>query len=156
MTTRRTLCLALLAFAAGCATAYSKPEISLRDVHLAKLGLSRGTVELDLEVMNPNPFALHTEGVRYRIGVREAGAPEETPWQDLGEGTFTERFSVGARETRPVTIPVEFSYSALGSASWELLRAKSLEYRVSGIIDARTPIGPREVPFERRGLFQSR
>ncbi len=153
--TRLTLPLALLALLSlsACATAYSKPDITLRDVHLARLGLSRGTVEVDLEVTNPNPFALHTEGVHYLIGVREAGAPEDAPFRTLGEGLFEEKFSVAAGTMRPVTIPVEFSYAALGGAGVELFRAKALEYRVVGTVNARTPVGNREVPFERRGLF---
>lgn len=106
--------------------------------------------------MNPNVFTLNTESVSYQVAVREAGAAEDKPWRELGGGIFQEAFSIGPKETRSVQIPVDFSYLAVGSASVDLLRSKALEYRVTGNISTLTPLGRREIPFERKGLFDPR
>ncbi len=142
--------------AAGCATAYTRPEVTLQDVHVDRLGLTDGSLQVELDVMNPNVFTLNTEAVSYLVHVREADAPEDAPWGQLGNGVFDEPVTIAAKETKRVLIPVDFSYAALGSASVGLLRAKALEYRVTGTITALTPVGRRQIPFERKGLFDPR
>lgn len=150
----RTLALLVFAGLTGCGGAvFTQPEVTLRDVQLAGLGLRGGTLLVDVQISNPNRFALSANSLDYELSIADAEAPGDTVWYDFASGRYEEDFSVGAGETGSVQIPVEFSYSGLGGAASSLLRAGTFNYRATGMVDVRTPLGSREVPFRRRGMI---
>lgn len=147
--TATALLVALAAF--GCGSAFHQPEVRLDAVQLGGLGLRGGTLLVELEVVNPNRFALTADQLHYTLALADIDEPEDTVWHDFASGTFDERFSVPARDTGRVQIPVSFSYSGVSSAALSLLRQGTFNYRASGSVDVRTPLGTHEVPFRRRG-----
>lgn len=145
--------VALLALVACGSFGFRQPQVTLESVHLGGLGLRGGTLLVDLQVDNPNRFALNADELRYDLAVRDAEAePGDTTWLDFASGTYAEGFVVGAGETRTVKIPVEFSYSGLGGAASSILRSGTFTYRATGSVDVRTPFGSRAVPFTKRGM----
>jgi LEA14-like dessication related protein len=140
----RYISLLLLLVLAGCGTAFQQPQVTLQNVQLAGLGLRGGTLMVDLQVVNPNRFALTANELDYQVAIADAEAGDTT-WVDLASGTWSEGFTVGARATEQVQIPIEFSYSGLGGAAASVLRAGTFNYLATGTIDVRTPIGTREV-----------
>lgn len=145
------LFLALLALGACAGPMYRQPEVTLQNVELAGLGLRGGTLMVNLKVVNPNRFALNADRLRYDLLLRDARALNDTTWVNFATGILEQRFSVAARDSGVVQIPVEFSYASLGTAASSLMRAGTFDYRASGTVDVRTPIGLYEVPFARRG-----
>lgn len=138
--------------AGACAgSVFHQPQVTLQSVQVAGLGLRGGTLLVNVEVINPNRFSLSAEALTYQLAVSDPEAASDTAWIDFATGTYAERFSVGARDTAVVQIPVEFSYSALGAASASLVEAGTFTYRATGTVDVRTPLGGREVPFSKRG-----
>lgn len=148
----RMLLAALLVMGlASCGRAFRQPEVTLESVRLGGLGLTGGTLLVDLEVVNPNRFALNADRLTYRLALRDPGEESDTTWIDFSSGTHDEPFTVSAGDTARVQIPVEFTYAGLGSAANSLLRSGTFSYRATGVVDLRTPLGGYDVPFSKRG-----
>jgi LEA14-like dessication related protein len=137
----------------GCGSGvFREPVVTLENVQLAGLGLRGGTLTVNVQIQNPNRFALSTDEVEYQIAIADVNSQSDTTWVDLASGTYTEELSVGAGQTATVDVPVEFQYSGLGSAGSALLRAGTFNYRATGAVDLDTPLGSYKVPFERGGM----
>lgn len=137
----------------GCASGiYEQPQVRLENVEIAGLGLRGGTLLVNLEIANPNRFALNAEQLEYQVAIADRETAADTSWVDLTSGVYDEPFSVGAGATEQVQIPIEFSYSGLGGAASSLMRAGTFNYRATGTVDVRTPLGTYEVPFRRGGM----
>jgi len=144
---------ALLALLAGCGPAFRQPVVTLEDVTVGGIGLQGGTLLVHLEVENPNRFALTANQLRYALSIADPARAGDTVWIDIAEGVHARPFTVGARETGTVQIPVEFTYAGMGTAVTSLLRRGTFEYRARGVVEARTPVGTRDVPFSRQGVI---
>ncbi|CAN5420839.1 hypothetical protein BH24GEM3_BH24GEM3_19180 [soil metagenome] len=147
------LVLALVIFGACTGPMYRQPEVTLQNVQLAGLGLRGGTLLVNLKVVNPNRFALNAERLRYDLLLRDSRTVNDTVWINFASGVLNQNFTVAARDSGSVEIPVEFTYAGLGGAASSLMRAGTFDYRASGTVDVRTPLGPYEVPFARRGTI---
>jgi LEA14-like dessication related protein len=137
---------------AGCTSAMVRqPEVTLEGVQLGGLGLRGGTLLVDVQVVNPNRFALNANQLQYELALREPEVVGDTTWVDFAAGTYAQPFSVGAGDTARIQIPVEFTYSGLGAAAGSILNRGTFAYRAIGTVDVRTPLGTHEVPFQKRG-----
>lgn len=145
------LLLALFALGACAGPVYQQPEVTLQNVQVAGLGLRGGTLLVNLKVVNPNRFSLQADRLRYDLMLRDSRVAGDTVWINFASGIYDQPFSVAARDSGTVQIPVEFTYAGLGSATGSLLRAGTFDYRAGGSVDVRTPVGLYEVPFQRRG-----
>ncbi len=153
-TLRAALSLFVLVLLAGCGTfGFRQPTVTLDGVQLGGLGLRGGTLLVNLRVENPNGFALSAHRLRYDLSLRNTDEVGDSAWIDFATGTFDREFTVGARATETVQIPVEFTYSGLGGAASSILRNGTFDYRAKGEVDVGTPIGTRSVPFTKRGTF---
>lgn len=142
----------LLAALAGCGgSVFRQPQVTLNSVRLGGLGLSGGTLLVNLEIVNPNRFALNANQLRYELSLSDPGETPDTTWVEFAEGIYDQPFSVASGDTATVQIPVEFTYSGIGSAASSLLRRGTFTYRARGTVDLRTPLGGYDVPFSKRG-----
>lgn len=147
------LLLTLLLGACG-GPVFQQPEVSLEGVELAGLGLRGGTLLVDLRVVNPNRFSLSADQLAYELALADTGAePGERQWHAFASGMHEEDFAVAARDTAVIQVPVEFTYASLGTAATSLLRAGTFDYRATGEVDVRTPLGRHGVPFRRTGTI---
>jgi LEA14-like dessication related protein len=153
----RAASLAAALLLAGCGSIVHQPKVTLENVQIGGLGLRGGTLLVNLRVENPNGFTLSANQLTYDLSIRDpdevAGADADTAWIEFASGTYDEPFSVRGHETRTVQVPIEFSYSGLGSASSALLRNGTFTYRARGTVDVKTPLGTQAVPFSKRGTF---
>jgi LEA14-like dessication related protein len=145
--------VALTVVATGCSASaiFTQPEVTLENVQIGGLGLSGGTIVVDLKIVNPNRFALSADALDYALALSDPASGSDTSWVDVASGTYDQRISVGARDSARVQIPVGFSYSGLGAAGGSLLRRGTFTYRATGTVHASTPLGARTVPFRKRG-----
>jgi LEA14-like dessication related protein len=152
MRLRVVLSVLLAVVVTGCGSSvFKQPEVVLEGVQIGGLGLRGGTLMVNLEVTNPNRFALNANQLNYELALRDPATPNDTTWVDFATGVYDVPFTVGAGETARVQIPVEFTYSGIGSAANSLLRSGTFTYRANGMVDVRTPLGSYGVPFNRRG-----
>jgi LEA14-like dessication related protein len=137
--------------AAGC-THVRQPEVTLEGVQIGSLGLTGGTLLVDVRIDNPNPFTLRAHRVDYQLALREPGDDGAQRWIDLASGSYEDDdLEIPARQERTFRVPVDFSYAAAGGATRSIVRTGRVDYRASGMVVVRTPVGWREVPYRRTG-----
>ncbi|HSG07783.1 MAG TPA: LEA type 2 family protein [Longimicrobiales bacterium] len=152
---RRRACvwLAVCLSAQSCAWAFTPPTVRVESVRLTSLTFTGGAVQVDLEVENPNRFALESEDFRYALSFAE-GSGENRAWVTLAEGSASDPVRVPSRGRGSVSVMVPFDLASVGAALGRLLRSGELEYRFTGQILARTPLGSRRIPIDQQGLFR--
>lgn len=147
-----TLLLAVALIASACGgRVFKQPQVTLENVQIGGLGLRGGTLIVNLQVANPNPFALNADQLTYDLALADPEEQGDSAWIDFARGTHEQSFSVGSGDTATVQVPVEFTYAGLGGAANALLRNGTFSYRATGSVDVRTPLGTYAVPFRKRG-----
>jgi LEA14-like dessication related protein len=151
---RAVLAAAVLVASAACGSAvFREPEIALDSIDVGGLGLTGGTLLVNVRIKNPNSFTLGADRVTYDLAVRRGN--DENDWASIAQGTYSRPFRVRGGRTETVQIPVEFSYAGAGGAGTALMRSGSFVYRARGTVLAHTPVGDRELPFEQSGTVTS-
>ena len=143
--------MAVLTLASAC-TGFRKPTVELEGIELGSVGLSGGTLLVNVRVQNPNPVGFRAEEVDYDVFLRTPrDSADEHGWERLTSGTYEEDIVIRARETRTVQIPVEFALSDLGPVASSVLRTGRFNYRVTGNVRVRAGGSTRTVPFRKTG-----
>jgi LEA14-like dessication related protein len=143
--------LALLVLSQAC-TGFRKPTIELEGVELGGVGLSGGTLLVNVRVENPNQIGFRAENLSYELFLRTPrDSTDEQGWERLTSGTYEEDIVIRARETRTVQIPVEFRLTDLGPVAQSVMRTGRFNYRVTGNVQVRAAGTTRTVPFRKTG-----
>jgi LEA14-like dessication related protein len=148
---KRGLTLALLlSGASACATLgyanFREPVVTYKDAVITGLGMSGGSLEVVLNVYNPNGFRLDGTALTYRLSV------DSVPF---GNGTLSDRFVVNEKDSSQVRLPLSFTYAGIGQAGRQLIQTGSVNYTVSGEITVSTPLGSFTRPYSGRGRLNT-
>ena len=139
---------AVLAGTTGCKTVgrqmLKEPVVSLRDVKLVGIGATGGTLDILLNVYNPNDFRLDGTRITYRVFADSVA---------VGGGSIDQRFTVQNADSTELRLPLTFTYAGLGAASRQLQNQGSVNYRVTGEIEVATPIGNFTRPYDQSGRY---
>ena len=125
---------------------FYRPSVSLRDVKMGGVGITGGSLDVLLNVYNPNTYGLEQPRVRYRVYV------DTLP---VARGIYDSDLVLDSRDSVKLRVPASFSYLGLGIAGRALLNTGSLNYRVVGDITVTTPYGRYTFPYDRAGYFSS-
>jgi LEA14-like dessication related protein len=135
---------------AACATfgraAFQQPVVSLKDVHVNGLGFNGGSVDILLNVYNPNRFDLDATRVTYKLFV------DTIP---LGTGATDSNFTVANGDTTQVALPLSFTWAGAGQAARSLMNTGTVNYRVVGDITVGSSMGTFTLPYDRAGRFSA-
>ena len=147
---RRILLLGSVVLAASCATlgkaAFRQPVVSLQDVKVTGIGLNGGSLDVVLNVENPNDFRLDATQMHYSVLV------DTVPFAN---GTTTQHFLVEGKQSQQVHIPINFTYAGVGQAGRQLMNTGSVNYTVRGDVTVGSPIGNFTVPFSQTGRYST-
>ena len=141
-----------VAASAACASAGNgpepmyRPEVSVKEVRLSGVGLSGGSMNIDLELRNPNRFRIEAPVISYRVLVDTV---------QIGSGVYEGDFSLRGRRSTEIRIPVRFKYSDIGPTGRTLLSSGTVEYRIVGDVTAGSTYGPVAGPYDRSGEFST-
>jgi LEA14-like dessication related protein len=142
--------VAAVAVVAGCASiarqAFQEPVVSVRNVRLNGIGLTGGSIDVALNVYNPNNYRLDATRVTYQLLFDTV---------TFATGALTERQTVQGRDTLLLTIPVNFTYRGVGEAGRQILGTGSVNYRLLGDVTVGTPVGNFTVPYSTTGRFST-
>ena len=147
---RRNFVIALAAVATlgGCATlglgGFKEPVVTFKDLRVAGLGLTGGSLDVFLNVYNPNGFKLDATRLTYKLMVGN---------DQLALGALDSRFTVQRGDSTTVRIPVDFTYTGMNAVTKQLMNNGSADYRVTGDVTVGTPVGNFTVPYDRTGRF---
>ena len=137
-------------FATACASlgyaGFKEPVVTYKDAVITGLGVSGGSLEVVLNVYNPNSFRLDGTALTYRIAV------DSVPF---GNGTLSDRFVVQEGDSTLVKLPLTFSYAGVGQAGRQLIQMGSVEYTGSGELTVGTPIGNFTRPYSGKGRLST-
>jgi LEA14-like dessication related protein len=148
----RLLGVALVVIAiGGCALFFRDPSVRILDVRVASLGLTAGSAEVSLEVVNPNRYTLRLRSFDYVLEIQDRSA--DSGWAELARGSSTDEIPVAGRDTTMVSLDVPFQYRAVQTALSAYLREGRVEYRFRGDARVRGPMGTVQLPFSQRGIF---
>ena len=135
---------------AGCSAlgkqAFQQPVVQLKDVAVSGVGLSGGSLNVRLNIFNPNGYRLDATRLSYNVTVGGEAVR-------LAEGTLNNAFNVQAGDSTQVTIPVTFTYAGIGAAGRQLLNSGAVPYRVNGDVTVGTVVGNFTVPYSSTGRF---
>ena len=134
----------------GCKSLASKtfaePLVTLKDVKLTGVGLTGGSLDVVLNVYNPNNFRLDASRLTYKVMMDTVS---------FATGAIDQLTTVQSKDSTAVRIPVNFTYSGLGEAGRQILNTGSVNYRVLGDLVVATPLGNFTVPYDRTGRFST-
>ena len=137
-----------LVLTSACATLgmanFKEPIVTFKDVKITGLGVTGGSMEIVLDVYNPNNFRL--DGVRMTYNVLVDSVK-------FGTGSYDSRFIVEKGDTTEITLPLQFTDAGVGAAGRQLMQMGSVEYHVLGDVTLATPAGQFTRPFDQRGRF---
>jgi LEA14-like dessication related protein len=142
---------ALLLFGtAACATLgmahFKQPVVTLRNAQITGLGVTGGSMEVVLDVYNPNNFKLDGTRLTYKVMVDSL---------TFGTGSYDTRFVVDKGDTSQITLPFSFTYEGVGSAGRQLMQTGSVEYRVLGDVTVNTPLGSFTRAYDQKRRFNT-
>ena len=135
----------------ACATlgrgVFQEPIVNFKNVSVRGLGLTGGTMDVYLSVYNPNGFRLDATRLTYDLIVGENTR--------VGTGALDSRFTVQDRDSTEVRIPIDFTYSGIGSAARQMIQGGSVPYTVRGDVTVATPLGNFTRPYSGSGRFSA-
>lgn len=125
---------------------FAQPIVSLKDVKLTGVGLTGGSLDVMLNVYNPNNFRLDASRLTYTVMMDTVR---------FATGSVDQAMTVQSKDSTTVRIPVNFSYNGLGAAGRQILNTGSVNYRVLGDLVVATVLGNFTVPYDRTGRFST-
>ncbi len=135
---------------AGCSTlgraTFKEPVVTLQQVSVTGIGLTGGSINVVLQVYNPNGYKLDALKMTYQVDIGDI---------KLGDGELDGRFVVPGNDSSLVHLPVRFTYAGLGAAGRSLLNSGSVDYRVRGDFSVATPLGNFTRPYDRKGNYST-
>jgi LEA14-like dessication related protein len=115
------------------------PEVKLNAVEVTGVTLNDVSMNLKLNVANPNPIPLSLNKVSYIV---------QFSGQKVTEGVFDKGIDIPASGSGELVVPLKFEYNALGSlVDGFLKKTLSKEYEVSGS----ATLGIFSIPFSKKG-----
>ena len=148
---RRTMAVVTMmamAATAACSSvakqSFLQPDVQVKDVKVTALGLTGGSVDVVLNVNNPNNFRLDASRLTYNLMIDTVR---------FASGSLDQRMTVESGQNLEVRVPVNFTYSGVGEAGRQLINMGSVPYRMSGDFTVATILGNFTVPYDRSGRF---
>jgi LEA14-like dessication related protein len=134
----------------GCATlrrqSFQNPTVELKDVVVKGIGLNGGSLDVILDVYNPNDYRIDARRVTYTVFADSL---------QVATGEVTKLTTLDNRKMSTITLPVTFTMRELTKAAGVLLQTGSIEYTVQGDFTLATPFGSITRPYKGKGRYDS-
>jgi LEA14-like dessication related protein len=133
--------------AAGCATLgqalrFEEPDIRLQEVRVTGLSFSGGTLDLTLDVFNPNGYRLRSTRLEVGIDLEDV---------HFGDALFESPVELPSQQHSLITVPVRFEWAGLSAGARALLARQGIRYGLTGVVTLDTPLGDRRVRLRAAG-----
>jgi LEA14-like dessication related protein len=121
---------------------FERPALRLESVQLTGLDLAGGSLNLVLDVFNPNGYAIRTLGINAAVDLEET---------HFGDVALERDIVLSATQHTTVEIPVTFTWAGVGAGARALLQRGAVNYTLDSRLSVSTPIGERTVAFRDTG-----
>jgi LEA14-like dessication related protein len=152
MTRRSITALALVALAglSGCKTmarqAFANPVVEVKDVQVRGVGAQGGSLDVILDVYNPNEYRLDATKITYIVWVDSSR---------IADGAIEKLVTLTQKGRSDITVPVNFTYESVRAALTQFMLRGSVDYRVTGNFTVVTPFGDITRPYSGAGRLDS-
>ncbi|MBI2404497.1 MAG: LEA type 2 family protein [Gemmatimonadetes bacterium] len=137
------LTLATLACSLAQRLRFEAPSAQLTGVTITGLGFSGGSLELKLDVLNPNSYTLRSTRLQVAIDL------ENTPF---GTAAIDRALELPPAAHSEVRVPLTFTWSGVGAGARAMLSKGSLKYGLTGRLLVGSPLGERSVDLRTSGV----
>jgi len=124
----------------SCATlgklVFQEPAIELQEINVTGLGLTGGTLDLVLDVWNPNDYRIRS--TRLEVGIDLEGT-------HFGDALLDRPLDLSPTNHSRIVVPVRFEWAGLGAGAKALLTRKAVAYGITGTVALDTPLGDKRV-----------
>lgn len=125
--------------------AFTHPTMTVRGVRVRSVGLGGGSLEVALAIANSNPYPLPVQHATYTFALIDS--------TEIGRGESANAFTVPARDSAVVMLPLDVSWRGLRAVARAAARDGTVDFRVAGTVTLDTPFGDPNVPFNGAGRF---
>ena len=125
---------------------FATPIVELKDVRLRAIGLQGGSMDIILDVMNPNDYRLDATRLTYNLFVDTLR---------IAFGEIRKTASLEAHKKSEVVVPVSFSIPELIKATQAMSKTGGVDFHVTGEVTAATPGGSFTRPYKGDGHFDN-
>lgn len=137
----------VVAALAGCKTLanalqFAEPEVQLKEVQITGLGLTGGTLNLALDVYNPNDYRLRSTRLELGIDLENT---------HFGDAVLETPLELPSQQHTLVTLPVRFEWAGVGAGARALLSRQAIAFGLTGTAYLGTPLGDRRVQVHGSG-----
>ncbi len=140
--------VALLGLAlSSCATfraalRFQEPQVELKQINVTGLGLTGGTMDLVLDVYNPNEYRLRSTRLEAQLDL------EHTHFAD---GLIDKPLDLSPTNHTQVVMPIRFEWAGVGAGAKALLTKQAVAFGITGIVFLDTPLGDKQVKIHGSG-----
>ena len=142
--------LALVAAVSGCATlarqAFANPVVAVKDVRVKGVGMQGGSLDLILDVYNPNEYRLDASRITYQVWVDS---------NQIATGEIEKLVTLTDKGNSEVVVPVNFTFASVQKALLHYAQRGSVDYRVTGDFTMKTPFGSVTRPYSGAGRLDT-
>lgn len=144
---QRVLMACVVVALAGCKTLgsalrFTEPDVQLKEVQITGIGLSGGTLNLQLDVFNPNDFRLRSTRLELGIDLENV---------HFGDALLETPLELPSRQHTLVTVPVRFEWTGVGAGAKGLLTRQAIHFGLTGTAFLGTPLGDRQIQVRGSG-----
>jgi LEA14-like dessication related protein len=126
----------------GSALHFSEPTIALKEIQITGIGLSGGTLDLALDVSNPNDYRLRSTRLELGIDLENV---------HFGDALLETPLELPSQQHTLVTVPVRFEWAGVGAGARGLLTRQAIRFGLTGTAFLGTPLGDRRVQVRGSG-----
>jgi len=135
--------LIALGILSGCTTfttaPLKDPKVKVLDVKVSAISLTDVSIDVVMNIKNPNPKALTLDSLTYQLNISGETATE---------GTFSNGMHVPAWGEKNITFPLKFKFKSVGSILMGMInRTLTKEYELKG----HAQFGIFTIPFLQKG-----
>jgi LEA14-like dessication related protein len=132
---------------AACATlrqvmGFKEPQVQLQEINITGFSLAGGTVDLVLDVFNPNDYRLRS--TRLEVSLDLEGT-------HFGDALIDRPLDLSPLNHNRVVMPVRFVWAGVSAGMRALLARPSIRYTMGGAVLVNTPIGDQRVGLKGSG-----
>ena len=140
----------MVAGATSCRTlgrqAMANPVVEVKDVVVRGIGAQGGSLDVILNVYNPNEFRMDATKISYELVVDS---------NRVAHGEITKLVTLEQRSRSDITVPVNFTYNEIRVVLEQFMARGVVDYLVRGEFTVVTPFGNLTRPYSGTGRLNS-
>lgn len=126
--------------------AMANPVVEVKDVVLKGMGSQGGSLDLILDVYNPNEFRMDATRITYELWVDSSR---------VADGAINKLVTLGSKDNSEIVVPVNFTYNEVRAVLDQFMLRGVVDYTVKGQFSVVTPFGNITRPYSGTGRMNS-